>query len=163
MEECSPEQTPGSRGEAFATGAGDDGIRVAHLEAALLEIVGKIEFAPADEKSAFRVDDDIDSVAGNKDVAVTGTVNQVHLVLQARAPAPDNSNAEAAVRPALALKEATQVGRGTIQDLHQLFIADLVVHRRVHGGKVHPLPRRVNQGEKASQVAESSEGAPRDL
>ena len=102
-------------------------VRIRDFEAAFLQIVAEIQQRTADEKRTFGIDDHADILRLNKDVAISGTIDKVHFVLQAGAPAADHGHAQRAVRPALFLEQREQFARGIFGHLDQAFIADLVI------------------------------------
>lgn len=155
---CDPYAVLGRK--TLATGASDHGIGVADLESALLQVLGIIELAAADEESAFRVDDHIHPVAGNKDVAVAWAIHQVHLVLQAGATATDDSDAQGTLGTPLALQQTRQMPGGPIHHSDEFLVADFVVHGVCHGlGGIWPQIRLASMTAQETKKGRPGKGA----
>ncbi len=105
-----------------------DGIRIGDFESALLQIVAVIKFRATDKEGAFRIDHHADLVRLDNDVPVRWAVHQVHLVLQARTPAPDDCNPESAAGSALLGEEGAETLAGGIEHLDQFFVSDAVLN-----------------------------------
>lgn len=113
--------------EAFATGAMRDGVRVRNFEAAFLQIFAVIEDRAANEKRALRIDNQPYVGRWNHDVALFGSVHQIHCVLQTGATAADHSQPKRAVRVTFLFKKRRQFARRILGDLDQPLVADLVI------------------------------------
>ena len=123
-------------------------VRIRYLEAALLQIIGKIQFRPAHEKSALRIDNYADPVRFNKNVTIRRTIHQIHLVLKPRATSTDHRDPQGPVGPTLSRKEGAQLRARSIQHANQLLVADLVVDRR---GLHRPQNTGFQRGRKLAQ------------
>src|ERR1039458_616486 len=76
--------------EAFTAGTMGGSGGIGDLEAAFLEIVAVVEEGTRDKAGALGVHHHVDVVGADKNVAVGGAVDEVHLVLQAGAAAADD-------------------------------------------------------------------------
>ena len=118
-----------SCGETLAAGAGDDGVGVFDFEAAALQVVAVIELAAGDEERALGINDNAHIGGGDHDVAVRGSIDEVHLVLQAGAAATDDGDAQrTVVGAALLAQQALEARGGTRKNFDELFAADFDVH-----------------------------------
>src|ERR1043166_8653167 len=68
--------------EALAAGTMGDRIRIGDLEAAFLEVVAVIQEGTAHEKRTLGIDHDADIGRLHHDVAISGTIHQIHFILQ---------------------------------------------------------------------------------
>ena len=118
---------PALSGKALSARAMRHGIRIRNLEAPLLEIVAEIQFGPADEKRALRIDHHVYLIRLHKDIAVGGSIDQIHLILQSRASAADHRNPQGALRTTLPLKQGTQLRARCVTDANQSLVAKLVI------------------------------------
>ncbi len=82
-----------------------DRVRIRDLEPALLQIVAVIQNGAADKECAFRIDNYVHAGAFDENVPVSRAIDQIHFVLQPRAPAADHGQAKRAVLPALLFKQ----------------------------------------------------------
>lgn len=88
-------------GKTFPAGAVGHRVGIGDLEPALLQVVTVVEFRAADKEGALGIDDDIHPLGGDQDIARDGAINEIHLVLEAGAPAADNGDTERPVGTAL--------------------------------------------------------------
>lgn len=93
------------RRKALAAGAVRSRIRVRYFESAFLQIVAVIEYGAADKQRALRIDHDANSLRIDEDIAVRGTIDQIHFVLKARAAASDYRDSKRTIDAALALQQ----------------------------------------------------------
>jgi hypothetical protein len=122
------------------------GVGVGYLEAALLEGVAEIENRPADEEGALGIDDDPDVLGFHHDVAVGRAIDEIHFVLQPRAPATDDGNAKCSLLPALLAQKRREADSSLLGKFHELFVADLEVDRCrwIHRSNVQAKANQVN-------------------
>jgi hypothetical protein len=78
--------------ETLPTGATGCGVGVLDLEPAALKGIDVVEFGPGDIKGALGIDDHLHAGGLNQDVAILGSILEVHLVLQPGATAADDRN-----------------------------------------------------------------------
>ena len=136
-----------SDSETFTTGTMGDGVGVRDFEAAFLQIFAVIEDRTADEKRALGIDNQSDIGRRNHNVALLGSVHQVHGVLETGTTAADHSQAQRAVRITFLFKKRRQLSRRILGDLDQALVADLVIdwERRLfalHGSNLMAVPAR---------------------
>ncbi len=118
------------RAETLAAGTGTGGVRIADFEAAFLQSIYKVQFAAGHIKSALGIDDHTDAAAFNEDIAIGRLILQIHLVLQTRATAADDRDAQHAIGPALFLQKGTDFLRRRRANLDQALVADSKVGGR---------------------------------
>ena len=82
-----------------------DGVRVGYSKSAFLQIVAEIEHGAADKERALGIDHDPNIGRMNHDIARGGAFDEIHFVLQAGAAAPDHSQAQRTLWPALFFEE----------------------------------------------------------
>ena len=116
--------------ETLAARAMRDRIRVGDFETAFLQVFAVIEDRTADEECALWIDNQTHVGGWNKNVAVLGTVHQVHGVLQARASTPDHGQTQGAVWISFLFEQRRQFARRGLGDFDQAFVADLVIDGR---------------------------------
>ena len=104
-----------------------DRVGVGDLEPAFLQVVAIIEERSADKKGTLWINDHADIGRLHHDVAVRGTIDEVHFVLQTRAAAANHGDAESTGRASLFFQERIQFPRSVLRDLDETFIADLVI------------------------------------
>jgi hypothetical protein len=83
------------------------GIR--HLEPALLQVVAIIQERAGDKARAFRIHHHVDVQRTHQDVSIGRTIDQIHLVLETGATAPDHREAQRAIRAALPREQRRQL------------------------------------------------------
>jgi hypothetical protein len=110
--------------ETFAARTARGRVGILDLKAAVGEGIDIIEFGTRDVKSAFGIDDYFDAGAFDEDVAIGGSVLQIHFVLEAAATAADYRDAQNAVGPILALQKRADLAGGVGGDFHQSLVAD---------------------------------------
>lgn len=81
------------------------GIGVRYLESAFLQVIAVIQQRAADKECAFGIDHHANVRRLHKNVPVRWPIDQIHLVLQPGATAPDHSYTQGAVRSSLLLKK----------------------------------------------------------
>ena len=106
---------------------------IGDLEAALLEIVAVFEEGTGNKTRALRVHHHVDVAGADKNVAIGGAVDEVHLVLQAGAAAADDGQTQGTVRAALAGEQRDQLLRGLLGDLAKLLVPDCDLGGRFGG------------------------------
>lgn len=99
-------------------------IGIGDFEASFLEIIAVIELGAADKEGALRVDYDIYSFGGNKDVAGYRAIDQIHLVLKAGTTASNHGNPQGSVGAPLFGEQGGESIGGGIRDPAELFISD---------------------------------------
>jgi hypothetical protein len=103
-------------------------VRVRHFEPSLLEIVAVVEQGTTDKQRAFWINDDTNAVGLHQNVAIRGTIDKIHLILQSRTTAADDCDSERALRATLSLQQLRELRSGTSGHLHQAFIPNLVLY-----------------------------------
>jgi hypothetical protein len=98
--------------KTFAAGTARRRVRIFYFEAAIGEGVDVVEFGTGDVESAFGIDDDADAGALDKDVAVGGTILEIHFILEAAATAANDRDAQNALRSILPLQKRADLARG---------------------------------------------------
>jgi hypothetical protein len=107
-------------GEGLAAAAGGGGIRVAHLEARLLQRVHEVEGGAGEIQRALLVDDHAHAVHAELGVVVAHGVVEGQLVAQARAAASHDLEAQpVGLLLAFLLEQLPDALRGGLGDLDQ--------------------------------------------
>ena len=82
-----------------------DSVGIGHLEAAFLEVIAEIQFRAANKERALGIDHHAHLIRVHEDITIRGSVDQVHLVLQARASPSDDGHSQGPLRATLPLKQ----------------------------------------------------------
>jgi hypothetical protein len=112
--------------EAFSAGTAAGGIGVTDLEAGFLEGLDIIQLAAGDVENAFGIDDDSDSGAFDQDIAVRGTILEIHFVLESGASSAHDGYPEYAVGGAPFLEQVRHLTTCGWSDADDAFISDSV-------------------------------------
>jgi len=102
-----------------------DSVGVGHLKPSFLEIIAVIKLRTADKEGAFRIDDDVHPLGGDKDVTGHRAIDEIHFILETGATAANHGNSKGAIRTALLGEKGGEAIGSRIRDSAELFIPDL--------------------------------------
>src|SRR6267143_2757547 len=97
--------------EALAAGTMGDRIRIRYFESSFLQVIAVIQERSAHKKRTLRIDDHANIRRLDHDVAIRGTVHEIHFILQSGAAAADHGYAEGSCGPALLFQERIEFAR----------------------------------------------------
>jgi len=117
------------RAETFAAGTGTGGVGIADFETTFLQSIHEIQLAAGHVKGALGVHHDANAAAFDEDIAIRRLILQIHFVLQTRATAADDRDAQDAIGSALLLQKGTDFLRRRRANFDQA----LVAHPKVSG------------------------------
>ena len=116
---------------------------IRNLKSALLQIFAIIEEGATNEERALGIDYHTHIFGLHHNVAIGGSVDQVHFVLQTGAAAANHGDTQGAVRSSLFLQQRDEFARGVFCHFDQTFVANLVVDPRTWGGRIHGKKSRL--------------------
>ena len=111
-----------------------DRIRIRYFESAYLQVVAVIQERSAHKKRAIGIDHDPDIGRLHHDVAIGGTIHEIHFVLQSGAASANYRHSQGPRRATLLFQERIEFARGVLGYLNKPLVTNLVIDSSGWGG-----------------------------